>query len=50
MQNFNTTSMPVRTVDALNFSEITIHNFNKSPKIEIALFPMDRAEGNLVDI
>jgi len=35
MLNFDTTSVPRRTVDAESLSEIAIHNFKKSKKIEI---------------
>jgi len=35
MLNFDTTSVPRRTVDAESLSEIAIHNFKKSEKIEI---------------
>jgi len=31
--------MPVRTVDGESLSNIAIHNFEKSPKIEIRIVP-----------
>ena len=41
LRNFDTTSMPVRTVDGESLSEIAIHNFKKSlKKLKFAFSPM----------
>jgi len=37
--------MPVRAVDAESLSEIAIHNFEKSRKIEIRVVPYRRGPG-----
>jgi len=41
MQNFDTTTVRLRTVDGESLSEITIHNFEKS-KTEILVLPYGR--------
>jgi len=45
LQHFDMTSMPVCTVDAGSLSEITIHNLDKSQKIEICIVPYGRGPG-----
>ena len=44
MQNFNTTSVPMHTVDAESLSKITIHNSQQIWKIEIRIVPYGRKE------
>jgi len=40
MQNFDTTSLPVHTVNAESLSEITTNNFEKVEKSNFWLSPM----------
>jgi len=45
MRTFDTTSVPMCAVDAESLSEIAIHNFEKSRKIEIRIVSYRKEPG-----